>query len=191
MGYNRRALYLKRSAELVVKEYGGRLPKEQKELSKLPGIGWNTAGSILASAHNLPTVFIETNIRRVFIHFFFPDRRSVPDLGLLFSIEKTLDRKNPREWYHALMDYGAMLGRTIENPNRRSRHYVKQARFNGSKRQVRGKVLRALTQKKRVTFDELLHASESKKRALLPILDELMREGFIEQSKSSYTLAHD
>jgi len=71
LGYNRRALSLKKTAEIVVSNFHGTLPDSYEELISLPGIGKATAGSILAFAFNKPIPFIETNIRRVYIHFFF------------------------------------------------------------------------------------------------------------------------
>src|ERR1700728_3957745 len=72
LGYNRRGLNLQRLAKIVTEKYGGKLPKMYEELLELPGIGPNTAGSIMAFAFNIPRAFIETNIRSVYIHFFFP-----------------------------------------------------------------------------------------------------------------------
>ncbi|MEK7079017.1 MAG: A/G-specific adenine glycosylase, partial [Patescibacteria group bacterium] len=71
MGYNRRALYLKKIAEIVITQYKGKLPDDPAILDTFPGIGEATAASIVAFAFNKPLVFIETNIRRVFIHLFF------------------------------------------------------------------------------------------------------------------------
>jgi A/G-specific adenine glycosylase len=71
LGYNRRALALHAIAQLVVKEFSGTLPTSATMLETFPHIGPNTAGSICAFAFNQPTVFVETNIRAVFIHFFF------------------------------------------------------------------------------------------------------------------------
>ncbi len=109
LGYNRRAMFLKRAAEVVVEQYGGRLPGDRAALEALPGIGKGTSGSLMAFAFNKPEVFIETNIRRVFIHFFFPKKRRVTDAELERYIERSIDRKHPREWYWALMDYGAAM----------------------------------------------------------------------------------
>ena len=55
--------------------------------------------------------------------------------------------KSPRLWYAALMDYGTHLKATVPNPSRRSAHHVKQARFEGSLRQVRGAIVRAVSRK--------------------------------------------
>jgi A/G-specific adenine glycosylase len=144
LGYNRRARYLRECAGVIVREFGGRLPKTQEELVKLPGIGPYTAGAIACFAWNRPTVFIETNIRAVFLHFFFTDRGEIHDREILPLLEKYLDRKQPRKWYWALMDYGAALKKLSSNPGRRSAHYARQSSFPGSFRQLRGSLLRAL-----------------------------------------------
>jgi A/G-specific adenine glycosylase len=107
LGYNRRAVALQKIAISVMKESRGRLPVNREELLKLPGIGRYTASAILTFACNQPNIFIETNIRRVFIHFFFQNRENISDEEILPLVEKTLDAGNPREWYYALMDYGA------------------------------------------------------------------------------------
>jgi len=145
LGYNRRALYLKRIAEHVTEQgkKKGILSSIYEELCKLPGIGPNTAGSILAFAYNIPHPFIETNIRSVFIHFFFTQTTvKVHDADILTLIEKTLDQDNPREWYYALMDYGAYLKSTQPNPSRKSLHHVQQTPFKGSNRELRSHILK-------------------------------------------------
>lgn len=144
LGYNRRAIYLRDLARIIVGEYGNKLPRELMLLKALPGIGTATAGAILSYAFNQPSVFIETNIRRVFIHFFFPNGSAVDDKGIMPLVSRTLDMDNPREWYWALADYGAMLGKTRDNPNRKSRHYAKQSAFTGSDRKLRGEIVRIL-----------------------------------------------
>ncbi len=74
LGYNRRALALRACAQKVVAEHQGKLPKEPEKLLALPGIGKYTAGAVAAFAFNEPIVFMDTNIRRVYIHEFFHDR---------------------------------------------------------------------------------------------------------------------
>lgn len=182
MGYNRRALNLKRLAEIVVKHHRGRLPKEPGELLSLPGIGVATAGSIAAFAFNRPVPFIETNIRRVFIHSFFPSREGVRDEDILKLVEKTLDKENPREWYYALMDYGAMLAaEEKENPNRKSLSYRKQVAFKGSRRAVRGGVLRALLAHSPMTERALALQLGEPIARIREVLDILKKEKFVVQ----------
>src|SRR3989344_2854344 len=119
LGYNRRAAALKKCAEEIMRGYKGRIPDTMEELDALPGVGHHTAGAIMAFAFNKPVVFIETNIRSVFIHHFFQKREKVSDLELEPLIAQTLDRRAPRRWYSALMDYGSALKRRIDNPSRR------------------------------------------------------------------------
>ena len=149
LGYNRRAVNLKRAAEVVMKEYGGKFPKTYEELLKLPGVGPATAGDIMAFAYNSPAVVLETNIREVMFHHFFRDNKKVHDRDLLPLIEKTLDKKNPREWYWALMDYGAYLKKHQGNNVSKSAHYTKQSKFKGSRREQRAKMLRIMLKENR------------------------------------------
>jgi A/G-specific adenine glycosylase len=144
LGYNRRVINLKETAEEIISRYSGKVPESTEELIQLPGIGKATAGAILAFVFNKPSVFIETNIRRVFIHFFFQDKKDIQDKEIMPLVEKTLDHENPRHWYYALMDYGTMLKKLGSNPNRKSAHYSRQAPFEGSNRQARGAILRHL-----------------------------------------------
>ncbi|HIH27178.1 MAG TPA: A/G-specific adenine glycosylase [Methanoregulaceae archaeon] len=179
LGYNRRALSLHRIAVQVERETGGRIPEDDASLRSMPGIGPYTSAAIQAFAFNKPVVMIETNIRRVYIHCFFGDRTGVADREILPLIEATLDRENPREWYNALMDYGYCLGSHAENPNRRSRHYQRQAPFIGSNRQLRGKIIRTLVQGGEMECDDLFRAVEEPGSMVEPVLTELETEGFI------------
>ena len=179
LGYNRRAMFLKRAAEIVVEQHDGRLPRDRAALEALPGIGRGTSGSLMAFAFNKPEVFIETNIRRVFIHFFFPKKRKVTDAELERYIESSIDRKQPREWYWALMDYGAAM--KDENPNRRSAHYKRQAVFKGSDRELRGKIMRSTVaaKKNKINVDELLKALATSPQRFTKVLGGLEKEGLI------------
>lgn len=187
IGYNRRALYLRSTAQIIVKKYNGKLPDDQKILETLPGIGSATAASIIVYTFNKPVIFIETNIRRVFIYFFFQDKVGVHDKELVPFIEKSLNKKNPREWYWALMDYGTMLAKTILNPNKRSKHYVVQSKFEGSNRQLRGKIIGYLLEHTAASSENLSSLADEKERIEL-IVKELMREGFIEKRGIIYTI---
>ena len=144
LGFNRRALLLQKLARIVEADHAGKIPRDRAVLRTLPGIGEATAGSICAFAFDQSEVFIETNIRSVFIHHFFKDSSSVSDDQILPLVAQTLDTRHPREWYYALMDYGSHLKRVVVNPSRQSRHYAKQSRFEGSNRQMRGRILRIL-----------------------------------------------
>ena len=188
LGYNRRALALKKLAEDIVSQYDGMLPNDVQTLSSLSGIGKTTAGAILAFAFNIPSVFIETNIRRVFIHEFFSEEEEVKDAKILPLVEATIDRKNPREWYWALMDYGSMLKREVENPNRRSAHYTRQPSFAGSDRRIRGLVIKTLLKDNVLSAETLSEATSVSDDHLMRILAGLMDEGFICQENGLYKI---
>jgi A/G-specific adenine glycosylase len=189
LGYNRRALALQRTAEIIVEKYGSKLPRERETLESFPGIGPYTAGAVRAFAFGEPEVFIETNIRRVFIHFFFPGRRKVHDREILPLIKKTLDTENPRAWYFALMDYGAMLGVTERaNPNRQSAHYKKQSKFSGSDREIRGKIVRLMLAHKRISVKGLEAAIPQSEERIARALSSLSREGFLKKKGSAILL---
>jgi len=185
LGYNRRAKFLWQMAGAVVTNHGGELPRGRAELVSLPGIGPNTAGAMMAYAYNEPVTFIETNIRSVFIHHFFTGQEKVSDAELLPIIEETLPAGRAREWYWALMDYGTHLKQTVGNASRASSTYAKQSTFKGSRRQIRGHILRLLTDSPQMLADLILAISDER---LLAVLEDLVQEGFIEQDGLVYHL---
>ncbi len=151
LGYNRRAKYLHDACKMIVAEFDGTVPCTVEELERLPGVGKNTAGAILAYAFNKPNLFIETNIRTVYIHHFFPDRDDVNDKEILELLSETLDRRHPRKFYQALMDYGVHLKATGVQNIIQSKHYTKQSPLEGSLREMRGIIVRRLTAGEEIT----------------------------------------
>ena len=144
LGYNRRAKYIWQSAQYVASEYQGVYPGSIEKLIALPGIGSNTAGAICAYALNQTVVFVETNIRTVVIKHFFNETEKVSDNQIRGVVEQTLPKDSSvRLWYWALMDYGTHIKQTSGNLNKLSEAYVKQSDFEGSRRQIRGKILQA------------------------------------------------
>ena len=155
LGYNRRAFSLQSIAQKVVNDYQNRLPDEPAILETFKGIGPATAGSITAFAYNKPTIFIETNIRAVYLHTFFQDQKDIPDTMLEPLVRATVDSINPREWYYALMDYGVIIKKLYPNPSRKSKHHSAQSAFEGSNRQVRGAIVKLIADKGSCSFDEV------------------------------------
>jgi A/G-specific adenine glycosylase len=143
MGYNRRARMLKSACEVCAEHNGGQLPLDKKELLALPGIGPSTAAGVRIFAHGIPDMYLETNVRAVFLHELFFEQEGVPDRALIPLIEATCDKDDPRRWYYDLMDYGSYLKKTVPNPSRASKHHAQQSAFEGSRRQKRSLILRA------------------------------------------------
>jgi len=189
LGYNKRALYLKKTCELIERNFAGDISVALHSDTKLPGIGHYTRSAICTFAWNEPHIFIETNIRSVYIHHFFPKKKKISDSHLHRVINETMDVENPREWYWALMDYGSHLKRTIKNPSRKSTHHVKQSRFEGSNRELRSLILREVLKSPQSL--ESLH-----KKIRKPLLDidhnlhAMTREGLIRIAKGKISICN-
>ncbi len=189
LGYNRRALYLKRAAEIIVRDHSGVIPRDIESLRQLPGIGPNTAASIAVFAYNSPQIFIETNIRTVFLHHFFRDQKNISDKQLMPLIKRMCDRKNPREWYWALMDYGTLLKKEQVNPSRRSQHYTKQSRFEGSVRQLRGQIIKLLIEHTTLTIEKITCLIPTKSvQEIKLVMEQLHAENFVGKKKQRFFL---
>jgi A/G-specific adenine glycosylase len=178
LGYNRRAIALHAAAQEVIERFDGVIPGEEAALQSLPGIGPYTAAAVLAFAFNRPTVVIDTNIRAVFIHCFFNEPSNIRDAELRPLIEQTMDRLSPRTWYAALMDFGALLKKEVTNPSRHSAHYARQPPFEGSDRQLRGRILKEVLARSEVTIPVLLTTVEGPEPRVLALIDQLVAEGF-------------
>jgi A/G-specific adenine glycosylase len=189
LGYNRRAVALWKSAAEIVHRYNGVVPDDPGILRTLPGIGPATAASIAAFAYNQPVLFLETNIRTVFIHHFFNGKKVVNDTAILPVANAALDRRNPRRWYSALMDYGAMLKKSVGNLTRLSSVYRKQSPFAGSRRQLRGAIVKLLLEKSTLSGAVIAKKMKNGKPETLELLDTLVKEGLLAKIRRCYRIA--
>lgn len=187
LGYNRRAKFLWQAAQKIEQSFSGTFPRTVPELQKLPGVGPNTAGAIIVYSFNQPEIFVETNIRTVFIHHFFQGQTQVSDKDILLLVAKTLpdEERKERRWFWALMDYGNYLKQTVGNVNQASKSYAKQSKFAGSRRQLRGAIIRVLLEKPR-RQDELMTMLPDER--LATVLAELTREGLIRQTGKRFSV---
>ena len=188
LGYNRRARYLQQIAHTIVNKYNGVLPKKPAILIQLPGLGHATASSICAFTHHIPVIFIETNIRAVFIHHFFSKKETVHDKKIMPLIEITLEKNRIREWYYALMDYGVMLKKKYPNLNKKSVHYKVQSKFEGSNRQIRGNILKLLLTIRSLNIHEIINTLEKEPDRIKTALLQLENEGFIKKENDLYVI---
>jgi len=186
LGYNRRALALVRTAAVLASVQA--FPDDEDSLLELPGVGPYTARAVLAFAFGRPVVLIETNIRSVFLHRFFPGEEGVHDSRIAPLVEATLLREDPRTWYYALMDYGVRIKKQDGNPNRRSAHYAQASPFADSKRRIRGGLLKALGAGKGKDADELAAGLPFARERVAEALAELEAEGFVAESGGVYRL---
>ena len=192
LGYNRRAKYLRDAAKTIVAKHKGKVPKDVLTLRLLPGMGLYTASALRVFAFNEPDILIETNIRTAFIHHFWPFHKSsdrprygtVADTDIFVVGEKGAEGQDPREWHWALMDYGAYLKRLGVRNNHRSAHYTKQSKFEGSLRQVRGAILKALSRHE--TINDL---RSRYKKQFQKALKGLARDGLIVKQRGKWRIA--
>ena len=178
LGYNRRAKMLHQAAkELNMRRSD--LPMSVAEMEKLPGVGSYTARAVAAFAFNQDVILIETNIRTAVIHHFFPKKKKVSDKKIEKILVQALPRGKAREWYSALMDYGAHLKRSGISHNAKSKTYAKQSKFAGSLREARGAILREYTKgvTSRARLTNLL--GPSRKVQMQKALVALIKEGLI------------
>ncbi len=194
LGYNRRAKFLHEAAQKIVQEYQGTFPREPEMLEQLPGVGQYTARAIVVFAFDRPEVFIETNIRTVSTHFCFSDVvEKVSDAEILPLVAAALplaehEGLSPREWYAALMDYGAYLKRNGIRINSKSKHYAKQSKFSDSNRQLRGAIVRELLQKP-ATAQALAKRIKRESAAIEKQLVRLEKEGMVRRVRTMYHIS--
>lgn len=189
LGYNRRARFLHETSKIILEKYNGIFPSDPEELDSLPGIGPYTARAISTFAFGISNTFIETNIRAVYIFFFFPNKNDVPDKELLQRIAETVFHENPRIWYYALMDYGAALKKKVQNPNVKSRHYTKQSKFDGSLRQARGAILRYLDAEKESTLQIIAESGKLPYERVYKAAQALLNENLVCEINGIYRIS--
>jgi len=204
LGYNRRALALKRQAEKVSEGRAGILPASYEELQALPGVGPATAAGVMAFAHNSFAPYLETNVRSVVLHELFADRLEVCDKEVMAVVKQAAEFLegegfssegskgnilDARTWNYALLDYGAWLKKAFPNPSRRSKQHTRQSRFEGSFRQKRAQLLREILSSPQQTAAELADNCTVDLEETEKVLDALFKEGFIQCDNGSYSIA--
>ena len=190
LGYNRRAKMLHEAAKDIVTVQGGKFPKTVESLEKLRGVGPYTARAIAAFAYNQDVILIETNVRTVITHHFFNDQKQVGDAEVLALLTKAFPKGEgkSREWHAALMDYGAHLKRSGVRINAKNKTYIKQATFDGSRRQARGAIIKALTGGPRKADFLIDLLGFDRREQLQAQLASLTKEGLVELKNGKFQL---
>jgi A/G-specific adenine glycosylase len=187
LGYNRRARFLHESAKLIVSQYQGIIPLNLDALQALPGIGYNTAAAIIVYATNQPQIFIETNIRTVFIHHYYAQtNHKVSDVEIKKIVADTIDVKHPREWYWALMDYGTYIKKSTPGLMTKSSSYKKQSTFIGSNRQLRGIIIKSLIVAPK-SIEQLHEITAGDMRTKL-VIDSLVQDKLVNKVGTNYQI---
>lgn len=112
LGYYRRARQLHAAAQQIVRDHGGRFPREPKGVRALPGIGRYTAGAILSISFGLREPILEANTRRLYARLLAlrDDPTSTRSEQLLWQFaESLLPKREPGELNQALMELGSLI----------------------------------------------------------------------------------
>lgn len=201
LGYNRRAVALKRIAETLVElapaDAHASLPEAESDLTALPGVGPATAAGVRAFAFGKHGVYLETNVRSVVLHELFPEADGVADSevsAVVAAAARCAETAGvgAREWNWALLDYGAHLKRIGPNPSRRSAHHSRQTPFEGSRRQMRARLLRLVMESPGGTPEEyaemLSGGAEREAHDVHELIGELAREGFLAEENGRFRI---
>jgi A/G-specific adenine glycosylase len=163
LGYNRRAVRLSQAARAIVRDHGGRIPRDPATLRELPGVGSYTAAAVASLGFGQPVAVVDTNVRRVVarVHVGI-DGHEAQAKRVWALADAWLDRDDPVTWNQAVMDLGREVCRSEPRCDvcplsrvcrfRRSgvtarRGPRRQGPFEGSSRQARGAVVDALRSK--------------------------------------------
>jgi len=192
LGYNRRALYLKKAAEEIIRVprvSQGMFPLTIGELRKLPGVGEYTARAVACFAFGQQVAVVDTNVRKVILLTFFlrhPGKRSVSRISRTDSGQARMTMKKMQriadqllpygqaaEWNQALMDYASATLKKQKIP------IPKQSKFIGSNRYYRGKIIKLLLQKKKIPITELEKLFEKDSLFIKKIIDSLVKDKMV------------
>ncbi|AEV28962.1 A/G-specific DNA glycosylase [Sphaerochaeta pleomorpha str. Grapes] len=192
LGYNRRALNLRKSAQMT-EQWGWTIPNDIQQILSLPGVGKSTSAAILCFCYNEKAVYLETNVRRVLLTCFFPEETEVPDKKLeTLLVKLSYLNDDMKTWYYALMDYGVLLKNLLPNANTRSAHYTKQSKFENSNRQIRGLLIHILSDTGPKSLHRLYSLLPSfEEERILSCLSQLEKEGFVQENEAEYRIKRE
>lgn len=181
LGYNRRALYLKKAAESVVSQYGGIFPDDEAGLTNLPGLGTYTARALMVFAFEKDVAMVDTNIRQIITHFFLND---APEKDKV--VQEIADALVPEgrswEWHQALMDYGSSELHDIVPKKAPSKNRGQP--FSTTNRFYRGKIMDMLRDhavSESACIDTMLHLYEKPADFFMRIIQKLISDGLVER----------
>lgn len=181
LGYNRRAMYLHNTANIILDEFEGDVLSAVNHYEKLPGIGLYTSKAIQIFAANADIATVDTNIRRILINEFDLDE-SISDKELFQLAKRCLPKGESREWHNALMDYGSLY---LTSRKTRIKPKTQQSRFQDSDRQIRGKILRLLLQEDQSKYQLQKEINVESKR-LSKILSKMIQEETVSKTEDYY-----
>jgi A/G-specific adenine glycosylase len=196
LGYNRRAISLVRAAQAIVRDHGGAVPYDVDVLERLPGVGPYTAAAVASLAFRQRVAAVDTNVRRVVARAALgKDPREVSARSVHSAAASLVDEREPGAWNQALMDLGREVCRPVPRcgscPLRRGCRYRVEGRrgtppvrpktqgFEGSVRQLRGRVVRELLSTPSVSLGQLCSSTGQPRDRVAEVVRALASEGMV------------
>ena len=197
LGYNRRAVSLSMAARALVAENEGRIPRDREALLRLPGIGPYTAAAVASLAFGEPVLAVDTNVRRVVARSLLgAEGEDASPTEVRVAAESWLDHSDPGGFNQALMDLGREVCRPVPRcpacplENRcqyrrtppalpRARGAQAQPRFQGSSRQLRGRVVEFLRARPSASLGELAREAAAPRSRVTDVVRTLATEGIV------------
>lgn len=192
LGYNRRALRLRDAAMLIVSDGW---PVDEEGLRHLPGVGEYTAAAVACFAFGAQIPTVDTNLRRVLSRWL-----GTPLSGreLRDAAHRNLPVGHAETWNQAIMDLGATACRPIPDCARcpvpdhcaDPSIYVRptpQARFDGSSRQARGVVLKAVLDAGSLHIDDVADTTGLPSDRVQDAVESLAAEGLLRNDRGGLT----
>ena len=201
LGYPRRALRLHEAARVMVERHGGQVPRRVDELRALPGIGAYTAAAVACFAYGVPSVVVDTNVRRVLVRTLEGEAHAAPALtrGEAALAEAALPAALEQAvvWNVAAMELGALVC-TARSPrcdacpvadlcawNRAARPAYDGPRrrgqsWDGTDRQARGALLAVLRASDEPVVADALAEAWPDEQQRMRCLDSLVSDGLVE-----------
>ena len=204
LGYPRRARNLQAAAREIVVRHGGEVPQSLDDLLALPGVGPYTARAVSAFAFELDAAVVDTNVARVLARL-AGERLTAKRAQA--EADRMLASGTAWLWNQGLMELGAMVCRPTpscdecpweawcawrggdgDDPSVGSAGVsVPQGRFEGSDRQARGRLIKALGEGA-VRVDEVALVMDRPPDVAAKLLGDLVSEGLVAEREGSVTL---
>lgn len=196
LGYPRRALRLKECAGEVVAKHDGNVPSGVAELLELPGIGDYTARAVAAFAFEQAVPVVDTNVRRVYARAVLGRPLAKPQKAELEWVAALLPETNAHVFSAGLMELGALvctatrpaceacplasscawLAAGSPPPTEEELASKKVQKFEGTDRQVRGKIMKVLREASapvpQAEIDVVWPDAPQRSRALYSLLED-------------------
>ena len=184
LGYNNRARRLYESSKILA-ENG--FDKIYPDFETLPGVGQYTKNALLSFAYGEKVLAVDTNVERIFSRFFGIDNTKdfIKDNSDYF-----LKKVNSRDLNQAFMDFGSMVCTSLSPScdkcpleNECSKYFLKTKKsyqkFEGSNREIRGKVLKFLLNEDQISKEELTNKLGEEEEKLNKALHGLQKDNLL------------